>query len=85
MRELSNLSSEIRKWDELSQRLADARELAELDDPEINAEIAVELKELSKTINILEFRTLFSGQYDSDSAILAITAAQPLRQHFFRA
>ncbi len=74
MRELSNLSSEIRKWDELSQRLADARELAELDDPEINAEIAVELKELSKTINILEFRTLFSGQYDSDSAILAIHA-----------
>lgn len=74
MRELSNLSSEIRKWDELSQRLADARELAELDDPEINAEIAVELKELSKTINILEFRTLFSGQYDSESAILAIHA-----------
>lgn len=74
MRELSNLSSEIRKWNELSQRLADARELAELDDPEINGEIAVELKELSKTINILEFRTLFSGQYDSDSAILAIHA-----------
>jgi peptide chain release factor 2 len=74
MRELTNLNSEIRKWDDLSQRLADARELAELDDPEINAEIALEVKELSKTIDVLEFRTLFSGEYDSESAILAIHA-----------
>ena len=74
MRELTNLSSEIRKWDELSQRLADARELAELDDPEINAEIALEVKELSKKIDVLEFRTLFSGEYDGESAILAIHA-----------
>jgi len=74
MRELTKLNGEIRKWDELSQRLADARELAELDDPEINAEIADEVKKLSKAIDNLEFRTLFSGEYDDESAILAIHA-----------
>jgi len=74
MRELTKLNGEIRKWDELSQRLADARELAELDDPEINAEIALEVKKLSKAIDNLEFRTLFSGEYDDESAILAIHA-----------
>jgi len=74
MRELTNLSSEIRKWDELRQRLSDARELAELDDPEINDEIALEVKRLSKTIDELEFQTLFSGAHDKESAILAIHA-----------
>lgn len=74
MRELTKLNGEIRKWDELSQRLADARELAELDDPEINAEITLEVKKLSKAIDNLEFRTLFSGEYDDESAILAIHA-----------
>jgi peptide chain release factor 2 len=74
MRELTKLNGEIRKWDELSQRLADARELAELDDPEINAEIALEVNKLSKAIDNLEFRTLFSGEYDDESAILAIHA-----------
>jgi peptide chain release factor 2 len=74
MRELTTLSAEIKKWDTLSQRLSDARELAELDDPEINDEIALEVRELSKDINELEFQTLFSGEYDDESAILAIHA-----------
>lgn len=74
MRELTTLSAEIKKWDSLSQRLADARELAELDDPEINDEIALEVRVLSKAINELEFQTLFSGEYDKESAILAIHA-----------
>jgi peptide chain release factor 2 len=74
MRELTTLGGEIKKWDTLSQRLSDARELAELDDPEINDEIALEVQELSKAINELEFQTLFSGEYDGESAILAIHA-----------
>jgi peptide chain release factor 2 len=74
MRELTALNNEIDKWNKLSQRLADARELAELDDPEINDEIASEVRALSKAINELEFQTLFSGEYDEESAILAIHA-----------
>ena len=74
MRELTNLRSEIEKWDKLSKQLADARELAELDDPEINDEITVEVNQLSRVIDELEFQTLFSGEYDDESAILAIHA-----------
>lgn len=74
MRELTNLKSEIKKWDELSQSLADARELAELDDPEINSEMVVEVNKLAIIIDEMEFRALFSGKFDRDSAILAIHA-----------
>jgi peptide chain release factor 2 len=74
MRELTRLRDEINKWDELSQRLADARELAELNDPEINEELVVEAKNLAKVIDELEFRALFSGKYDDESSIMAIHA-----------
>ena len=74
MQELSALRTEIEKWDELSKQLEDARELAELDDPEINEEIGREVIALSRTIDELEFRTLFSGEYDKESAIVAIHA-----------
>lgn len=74
MRELTRLRDEINTWDELSQRLADARELVELDDPDINDEIASEVENLAITIKELEFRTLFSGEYDDEPAILAIHA-----------
>ena len=74
MRELTALGAEIKMWDTLSQRLSDARELAEFDDPEINDEIALEVRGLSQAIGELEFQTLFSGEYDDESAILAIHA-----------
>lgn len=74
MRELTRLRDEINKWDELSQRLADARELAELNDPEINEELLLEAKNLARVIDELEFRALFSGKYDDESSIMAIHA-----------
>jgi peptide chain release factor 2 len=74
MRALTRLREEVTVWDDLSQRIADAKELAELDDPAINDEIAVEVDELSAIIAKLEFRTLFSGKYDDESSILAIHA-----------
>ncbi len=94
MRELTRLRDEINKWDELSQRLADARELAELNDPEINEELLLEAKNLARVIDELEFRALFSGKYDDESSIMAIHAgaggteaqdwAQMLQRMFIR-
>jgi peptide chain release factor 2 len=74
MRELTRLRDEVNKWEELSQRIADARELAELNDPEINEELVVEAKNLARVIDELEFRALFSGKYDDESSIMAIHA-----------
>ncbi len=74
MRELTYLRDEVAIWEEVSSRIADARELAELDDLELFDELAKEVDALQKAVDKLEFRTLFAGEYDSEPAILAIHA-----------
>jgi len=74
MRELTYLRDEVAIWEEVSSRIADARELAELDDLELFDELANEVDALQKAVDKLEFRTLFAGEYDSEPAILAIHA-----------
>jgi len=74
MRELTYLRDEVAIWEEVSSRIADARELAELDDLELFDELAIEVDALQKAVDKLEFRTLFAGEYDSEPAILAIHA-----------
>ena len=48
--------------------------LVRLGDEELYDDLAVEVNRLSNVVAELEFRTLFSGRYDSESAILAIHA-----------
>ncbi len=74
MKELTRLRDEVSIWEEASARIADARELAELDDPELFEAMAKEVDALQKAVDKLEFRTLFGGTYDSESAIMAIHA-----------
>ena len=74
MRELTQLRDEVAIWEEVSTRIADARELAELDDLELFEELAKEVDALQRAVGKLEFRTLFAGEYDSEPAILAIHA-----------
>jgi peptide chain release factor 2 len=74
MKELTLLRDEVAIWEEVSSRISDARELAELDDPELFDELAIEVGALQKAVDKLEFRTLFAGEYDSAPAILAIHA-----------
>jgi peptide chain release factor 2 len=74
MRELTQLRDEVAIWEEVSARIADARELAELDDLELFEELSKEVDALQKAVDKLEFRTLFAGKYDSEPAILAIHA-----------
>ncbi len=94
MREVTRLRDEITLWDKLTVRLSDALELAELGDPELLDELVQEVDVLSKEVDELEFQTLFSGQYDRESSILAIHAgaggteaqdwAQMLQRMFIR-
>ena len=74
MRELTQLRDQVAIWEEVSTRIADARELAELDDLELFEELAKEVDALQRAVGKLEFRTLFAGEYDSEPAILAIHA-----------
>lgn len=74
MQEMTQLRDEISIWENASERIADTLELAELGDPELASDLDKEVNALTKAVNELEFRTLFSGKYDRESAILAIHA-----------
>jgi peptide chain release factor 2 len=74
MQELTLLRDEISIWNEASKKIEDTLELAELRDPDLEDELSNEIEGLCKAVDKLEFRTLFSGKYDKESAILAIHA-----------
>lgn len=74
MREMTQLRDQVSIWQEMSSKLTEARELAELDDDELRDPLLEETEQLSKQVDKLEFRTLFAGKYDREPAILAIHA-----------
>lgn len=94
MRELTRLRDEVTVWEELSKRLADNLELAQLGDEELQPEIEQETELLAQRVADREFKALFSGEYDKENAFLAIHAgaggteaqdwAQMLQRMFIR-
>lgn len=80
MRELTKLRRQVAVWLQLDTRLSDALELAGLADDELAEELTREAESLSRIVNELEFRTLFSGQYDDENALLAIHAGAGVRR-----
>jgi peptide chain release factor 2 len=74
MRDLNRLRDEVSTWEDLSTQLEDARELAELEDNELQSDLDREVDSLTSLLKKLEFQTLFSGKFDREPAILAIHA-----------
>ncbi len=74
MRQLSRLREETARWQDVAQRIADALELAALDDESLADELAAEVDALAATVDRLAFQTMFSGPYDAEDALLAIHA-----------
>lgn len=74
MRQLSRLREETARWQDVAQRIADALELAALDDESLADELAAEVDTLAATVDRLAFQTMFSGPYDTEDALLAIHA-----------
>lgn len=74
MKRLSRVRKEVDTWRELRQRTADALELAQLDDGEMQDEIAGELRVIQAELEKREFQAILSGDYDRDDAILEIHA-----------
>ena len=72
MRDLSRGRDEIELWRKTAQHIADALELAGLDDASMRQELEKEVERLEKDAHKLEFETLLSGEYDHDNAILTI-------------
>ncbi|MCA9873702.1 MAG: PCRF domain-containing protein, partial [Anaerolineales bacterium] len=94
MRDLTRLKDQVTVWEILSKRLNDALELAQLGDDDLYGEMEREVEVLTNQVANLEFRALFSGEYDDENAILAIHAgaggteaqdwAQMLQRMFIR-
>lgn len=78
MRHLSNLKTEVERWQALHSRVADALELLDLaevdDDQSLTDGIAAEVSEVEAELSRLEFELRLSGPYDRDPAILALHA-----------
>ena len=94
MRELTRLRDDVGEWQNVSNRLADAQELAEWNDAEFEDELRADVEALAAAVADLEFHALFAGKYDNENAILAIHAgaggteaqdwAQMLQRMFIR-
>ncbi len=74
MQEMSNLKDEVDRWHGVLNRISDALELAELDDPDLFDDLAKEAEALNTLVERLSFQTMLSGPYDAANAILAIHA-----------
>jgi peptide chain release factor 2 len=72
MRQASRLRKEIEEWAALASRIDDTQELVELGDDSLHEELTGEVEALESLANSLEFRTMLSGKYDTENAILAI-------------
>jgi peptide chain release factor 2 len=77
-RRLSYLEGELNRLDSLRQRLDDTRVLFELADSEqdedARLEAVSELGGIRKDIDVLEIRTLLSGEYDAREALISINS-----------
>jgi peptide chain release factor 2 len=74
MKKISRMRGEIEEWKTLSQRLSDARELAEMDDESLRPELEPETEALVKLVDQKELDTMLSGKYDEGNALLTINA-----------
>lgn len=73
MQELEDLKKEVGEIEEMNKKLGNLEELAKIsEDEEDQKEVEKETKKVGKTLNNLEFKTLFSGEYDRNDAILSI-------------
>lgn len=72
MRRLAELQEEVHGWQRLHQQLADAQELAALEDESLQPELEAEAAQLEQELTQAEFNRMLAGPYDKGHAIFAI-------------
>jgi peptide chain release factor 2 len=70
----ASLRDEVESWLAFEQRIHDARELVEMDDESMRAELEAEISQIEKELDKRAFTAMLSGKYDEGAAILAIHA-----------
>lgn len=74
MKKISALREEVDSWQNLTGRIEDALELAQLEDESLRGELEKEAETLEAEISRREFLAMLSGDYDKGDALLAIHA-----------
>jgi peptide chain release factor 2 len=74
MKQYNTMKTEVESWRNFSRRLHDALELSQLDDESLRSELETEIAFIETDLEKRSFTAMLSGQYDRDSAILAIHA-----------
>lgn len=74
MQRLSRVRASIEHWQNVSSRISDALEIAELHDETLFDDLSAETEELESIIERMTLRAMLGGEYDSEDAILAIHA-----------
>jgi peptide chain release factor 2 len=74
MKQYNTMKSEVISWRTFSRHLHDTIELAGMEDESLRAELESEISALEADLEKRSFTAMLSGQYDRDSAILAIHA-----------
>jgi peptide chain release factor 2 len=78
MQDLSNLKTEVERWQSLKGRVTDALELLDLsladEDLSMASEIEAEVNDIEQEVGRHEFELSLSGPHDRDPAILALHA-----------
>lgn len=74
MQQLGSLQKRLQPWQQLRQELADALDLARMNDQSVATELAAQLTTLQQSAQSLKRDLQFSGPYDANNAILAIHA-----------
>jgi len=76
MKSVSDLRYEVNLWRSLETRIHHSLELAELADPELQAELEAETAAISSELAKLELSTLLGGKYDRGNALLTINTGE---------
>ncbi len=74
MKQLTSLRRDIEGWQIIRQRVADALELAGLEDETLRGELEPETDAIEKELEKREFTAMLSGKYDRGDALLTINA-----------
>lgn len=74
MQEISRLRARVEPWLKLESRIADALELASMNDLSLNDELVAEVEALGLIVDRMSIQALLSGSNDSRDAFLAIHA-----------
>ena len=74
MQRLAKLRSVVDRWGTLAGRIADAIELAEIADADMQAELEAETEALREIVESMSLQAMLAGDYDSEDAIFAIHA-----------